>query len=155
MSISASQADTFFIDIDNDGVVDPDEALLTSGVFGNGGVSGALDVALSEAPTTPASTGPAEAPVASGDSYNAVGNTLLIVGTVAGAPGGPAVTVAGSVIANDVDTVGAPLVISAFDAVSANGGTVTMVTNGANQGSFSYLAAVGFTGIRQLHVYPA
>ena len=53
-------------------------------------------------------------------------------------------TVAGSVLVNDGNTVGASIVT--FDTTSANSGTVTMITSGANQGSFTYLPAVGYIG---------
>jgi hypothetical protein len=57
----------------------------------------------------------------------------------------PAAVVAGSVLANDTDPDAgpAPLTVSASDATSANGGTVTMLPNG----SFNYLPATGFTGV--------
>ncbi|MGC4016902.1 MAG: Ig-like domain-containing protein [Luteolibacter sp.] len=40
----------------------------------------------------------------------------------------------------------ADLTISAYDAASANGGTVSMVTTGANIGKFTYQPPAGFTG---------
>lgn len=39
------------------------------------------------------------------------------------------------------------LTITAFDATSANGGTVSMTTSGANIGKFTYTSAAGFTGV--------
>jgi len=38
------------------------------------------------------------------------------------------------------------ITIVAFDATSANGGTVTMVTSGADMGKFTYVSAAGYTG---------
>lgn len=81
-------------------------------------------------------------PTANPDAYLGVGNTELRVGT--GPAAHPAAVVAGSVLANDADADGpAALTVTAFDASSANGGTVTMLPNGA----FNFLPAVGFTGI--------
>jgi VCBS repeat-containing protein len=89
----------------------------------------------------------AAAPVANQDNYLGVGNTELRVGLPAGVF--PAAVVTGSVLDNDTDpdTPHAALVVSAFDATSANGGTVIM----APTGNFSYLPAVGFTGVDTFH----
>jgi VCBS repeat-containing protein len=82
-----------------------------------------------------------DTPTANPDSFAAIGNTELRVGT--GPAPHPAAVVSGSVLANDVDGDGpAPLVVTAFDATSANGGSVTMLPNG----TFNFLPAVGFTG---------
>ena len=54
--------------------------------------------------------------------------------------------VAGNVLSNDVEFLGDSFIISAFDATSANGGTVTMVTTGPDAGSFTYISDAGFTG---------
>jgi len=82
-------------------------------------------------------------PVANNDNYTGVGNTELRVGLGAGAT--PAALVAGSVLDNDTDadTPHGSLTITAFDAASVNGGTVSMAANG----TFTYLPAVGFTGV--------
>ena len=83
-----------------------------------------------------------DAPVATADSFSGVGNTELRVGT--GAAATPAVVISGSVLANDTDSDGpSPLTVSAYDAASISGGTVTMNSNG----TFNYLPAAGFTGI--------
>ena len=79
-------------------------------------------------------------PVANNDTYAGVGNTELRVGT--GPAAYPHASVSGSVLGNDTDPEATPLVVSAFDATSANGGTVSMNPNG----TFSYRPAVGFVG---------
>jgi large repetitive protein len=86
-------------------------------------------------------------PVANADNYTGVGNTELRVGLGAGAT--PAAIVSGSVLDNDTDadTPHSGLSVSAFDATSANGGTVSMASNG----TFSYLPAIGFTGVDSFH----
>ncbi len=52
--------------------------------------------------------------------------------------------IAYSVLANDAYSAGAA--ITAFDATSANGGTVSMTTSGAGAGRFTYNPPAGFTG---------
>jgi VCBS repeat-containing protein len=87
-------------------------------------------------------------PLAFDDSYDAVGNTLLEVGTVAGVSG-PHLSAAGSVLNNDMEFLGDSLAndVLTFDATSANGGTINMVTAvGADRGSFTYVSAAGFAG---------
>jgi VCBS repeat-containing protein len=81
-------------------------------------------------------------PTPASDAFSAVGNTELRVGT--GPAVHPALVVSGSVLANDTDPDGgpSPLVVSSFDATSANGGSVTMLPNG----TFNYLPPVGYTG---------
>ena len=64
MSIAGTQGDTPFIDLDNDGVVDPGETLLTSGAFSANGASGALTLPLSEPAAAPSPDTPSAAPVA-------------------------------------------------------------------------------------------
>jgi CSLREA domain-containing protein/uncharacterized repeat protein (TIGR01451 family) len=84
-------------------------------------------------------------PLAFDDAYTAIGNTLLEVGTVAGA-NAPKKTIAGNVLSNDTDFLGDTFTISAFQATSAQSGTVNMVTSGGNAGSFTYISAANFTG---------
>jgi large repetitive protein len=78
-------------------------------------------------------------PVASDDTFNTVGNTELRVGL--GSSLTPHVAVSGSVLDNDTDadTPHASLVVVAFDATSANGGTVTMTP----AGNFTYVPPAG------------
>ncbi|MGI9646046.1 MAG: beta strand repeat-containing protein, partial [Ilumatobacteraceae bacterium] len=73
------------------------------------------------------------------DNYDGIGNVLLEVGVP---PSGfPSVPVVGSVLDNDVGH--GVLTVTASDASSTNGGTVTM---GAD-GTFTYSPPPGFTGI--------
>src|ERR1019366_7156804 len=70
----------------------------------------------------------------------AVGNTVLQVG---GAPGGgPEVYLGGNALAGDVDPNGGSLQTTAGQIATANGGTVTMASNG----TFTYMPAPGFAG---------
>jgi hypothetical protein len=71
-----------------------------------------------------------DAPVANANGYNATRDTALVVNAASG------------VLANDTDADGTALSVSAFDAQSAQGGTVAMNPNG----SFTYTPPAGFTG---------
>ncbi len=78
-----------------------------------------------------------DAPAAVADSYAANGNTLL--------------TAATSVLANDsdVESASSTLVVSASDALSSRGGTVTMAMNG----TFTYLPPVGAVSVTDTFTY--
>jgi trimeric autotransporter adhesin len=77
-------------------------------------------------------------PIAVNDSYTSVGNV------------GITVPVEGGVLQNDINPISvATMTISAFDATSTNGGTVSMTTSGANLGAFTYSPAPGFNGSDQ------
>lgn len=71
-------------------------------------------------------------------------NGLPVIGVdpVLTVSGGGTVT-SGNVLANDTDPEGNPLTVSAFDATTVNGGTVTF---NAGTGQFTYTAAAGFSG---------
>ena len=74
-------------------------------------------------------------PLAKDDTYpeNLVGNVSINSSVISF-----------SVTANDVFLL--PVTITAFDATSANGGTVTMTTSGAGIGQFTYNPAAGYIG---------
>jgi hypothetical protein len=116
-------------------------------VISNSGTTDATGVEFADTldPNTTQVGGVNVSPLAFNDTYTAVANTQLRVGNPA-ALSGPAALVAGSVIANDVEFLGDSFIISAFDAASVQGGTVSMVTTGADRGSFSYVPGVGDTG---------
>jgi hypothetical protein len=78
-------------------------------------------------------------PVANADSYDAVGNTELVVGTSSTQPASLVVAV-GSVLANDTDPDGDPL--TATLGTSTAGAVVTVNSDG----TFRYLPPAGFTG---------
>ncbi len=76
--------------------------------------------------------------VANNDNYpeGVVGNVSVNSADVSG----------GAFSVTDNDEANNPLTITAFDATSANGGTVTMVTSGPNIGQFTYDPPLGFEG---------
>jgi hypothetical protein len=53
----------------------------------------------------------------------------------------------------DNDTIPGSATITAFDATSALGGTVTMTTSGPNIGRFTYNPPRGRTGADKLHLH--
>jgi hypothetical protein len=159
-TFTVNQTTVLTTDIDSDGQIDP-------GVNGNPGDTVTTTVTIANNSTTPT---PVDAtgvtfsetligmtivnqpgndvnvsPIAFNDSYTAIGNTLLEVGN-ATSQTGPQKSVAGHVTDNDTEFFGDTFTISAFDATSANGGTVTMITSGADMGSFTYVSAANFTG---------
>jgi VCBS repeat-containing protein len=80
-----------------------------------------------------------QAPVAQNQSYNAVGNTPLGVGTM---PTGPAVTQTGSVLNGDSDPdSGSPITLTG-NSQPAHGSVVM-----DSDGTFTYAPAAGFSGV--------
>ncbi|HLJ27705.1 MAG TPA: Ig-like domain-containing protein [Candidatus Angelobacter sp.] len=73
-------------------------------------------------------------PVAANDSYTATGNVEI------------SVPVGSGVLVNDFPGLNPTATITAFDAISANGGAVVITTAGANAGAFTYNPPPGFTG---------
>ena len=161
MAVTATQTTVLQNDVDNDGVIDPADIINpvpttgdtvrttvvitnasgpdATGVFfvenGDGHLNGMTQVGNINV-----------SPIAFNDSYSAIGNTLLEVGN-ATTQTGPQSSAAGSVIANDIEFFGDTYTISSpADSLSANGGTVHMITSGADMGSFYYVSAANFTG---------
>ncbi len=137
-------------DLDGDGIPNPGDKLHYALTVQNNAPSGVLTgmsfTDLLNDPNLALVAGSVNvSPLAIDDVFTAIGNTTLIVGTP-GAVTGPAKTQAGSATANDFEFLGDSFVVSSFQATSAQGGTVSVVTSGANIGSFSYLPATGFTG---------
>ncbi len=84
-------------------------------------------------------------PLAGDDAFTAIGNTTLVVGGAA--PATPAKVLAGNLFANDTEFANDlgtldTFTLLSFTATSANGGTVSVNTDG----SFTYLPAAGFAG---------
>lgn len=95
-------------------------------------------------------TGANDAPTASNFTFNGansgIGNTDLVVNDAtdgAPDPAGPQKTISGSLLSGASDTDGpGPLIVVAGTIATANGGSVTMQSDG----DFIYKPAVGFTG---------
>jgi uncharacterized repeat protein (TIGR01451 family) len=132
--ISASQTITLLVDNDGDGAIDPGDVVQFNVTIQNTGDTDATGVALNEAldgmTLVPGSL--AASAIAFDDSYTAAGNVTHTV---------PAGT---GLLANDVEIIGPEnFTVTAFDAASANGGTVSVNADG----SFSYTSASGFEGL--------
>ena len=149
MPITATRTTTFRpgvgSDQDGDGFVDIGDILRHTLVINNTATD-ATNVVVNDPLNGSTLTGTVNvSPLAFNDSFTAVGNTLLEVGN-ATMQTGPQSSVAGNILTNDVEFLGDTYTISAFDAVSANGGTVNVITTGPDAGSFTYISNDGFTG---------
>src|SRR6186713_6046 len=153
-TLTVTEAIVLLGDTDGDGVIDPGETVRISvHITNNSNGVGATDatglnfsqILNGMTLVNQAGNDVNVSPIAFNDTYSAVGNTLLEVGN-ATAQTGPQSSVAGHVTDNDLEFFGDTFTVSAFQATSAQGGTVTMVTSGADMGSFTYVSAVGFTG---------
>ncbi len=149
MPITATRTTTFRPgptgDQDGDGFVDIGDILRHTLVINNTATD-ATNVVVNDPLNGSTLTGNVNvSPLAFNDSFTAVGNTLLEVGN-ATMQTGPQSSVAGNILTNDVEFLGDTFTISAFDATSANGGTVNVITTGVDAGSFTYISNDGFTG---------
>src|SRR5688500_10427752 len=135
MAISATQTTVLIGDNDGDGFIDPLDVVLTTVTITNASGGNATNVQLNETLQGMTQTGDINvSPLAFNDSYTAIGNTLLEVGNVVG-PSGIQTSNGTRVTANDLEFFSDNFIISAFDAVTTGGGTVTMITSGADIGS--------------------
>jgi len=133
-------------DLNTDGVFQPGDTIRYTVTIANTGDVDLTGVTFADVEDLNTTLGSVNvSPLAINDTFTAVANTQLRVGNPA-ALSGPALPVAGSVIANDTEFLSDTFTISAFQATSTNGGTVNMVTTGGDRGSFSYVPAAGFTG---------
>ena len=147
-AVTVLNVDSLVNDLDNDGFADPGDRIhYNVTVSTTTTITGMTFQEIANDPNLTLVPGSINvSPLAIDDTFTAVANTQLRVGTPA-ALAGPAASVAGSVLANDIDFLGdTSFFISAFDATSVQGGTVSMVTSGANAGSFYYVPGAGDTG---------
>ncbi len=125
------------VDVDGDGRVDPGDRVRYTVTFTNTG-NNAVGVDLTDtvdANTTLDAATVSATPVARNDQYGWFGNVTL------SADGSPFPTL----LANDSDPDGDTVTVQSVTAVSAQGGTVTLVS--AATGEFSYVPPVGFKGV--------
>ncbi len=142
VGITATKRDSLLTDANNNGQVNPGDTIRYTLVVTNAGSTDATGVSISDTldPNTTLVGTVRVAPLAVNDSYTAIGNTYLAVGTTTPAPH---VTVAGSVFDNDSDFLGQPCcTLLSYDTTSAQGGSVIMFADG----TFLYLPPVGFGG---------
>lgn len=132
--ISATKIDQLLVDTNGNAMADSGDTLRYTVTITNAGDLDALGVAFSDALDANTMLVPGSintSPIAVDDEYPVLGNVQISIT----APG---------VLANDFDPdgVGPALVVSAFQNPSANGGDVTVNTNG----SFTYDPPAGFEG---------
>ena len=145
VNLIATMVDSLPVDADNDGKADPGDTIrYTVGITNTGDIA-ALGVVFSDTidPLTTLAGDINVAPIAVNDSFTgAVGNTRFVVSATPPA-GEPAVVTTGNVFTNDQEFLGdSSATLTAFDATSANGGTVALNPDG----TFTYLPPAGFTG---------
>lgn len=148
--LKVTRSASLFLDNDELGVVDPGDILLHTIVVSHdtGSNAPATNVVISDTfqNATIVSGTLNVSPIATNDSYTAVGNTLLLAGGAANPGSGPSVSISGKVTDNDSDTLagGAPdsFTVVASSGATSQGGSFTLNADG----SFSYVSAPGFTG---------
>ena len=134
VSITASKTDSILVDVDSDTNADPGDTLRYTIVVANSGSTDALNTLFTDVTDDTEVTvvgGSLRAtPIGTNDTYSVIGNTHITH---------PAGT---GVLANDLDPDGGTFTASCSTCTTANGGTVTLNTDG----SFTYNPPVGFTG---------
>jgi len=135
--MSATKTDALVVDVNGDGLANPGDTLEYTVTIQNSGSTDATNSQFSDTldnNTTLTQIGGQNfqsSPIARNDSYSTVGNVLLMV------------PVGSSVLNNDNDPDGTGgLTVVSFSPTSANGGNVSVATDG----SFSYNPAPGFSG---------
>ncbi|MFN7962486.1 MAG: Ig-like domain-containing protein [Thermoanaerobaculia bacterium] len=137
-ALAATKVDALTNDVDLDTRADPGDTLTYTITITNNG-SEAATVNLSDvvdANTTLVAGSTSSTPFARNDQYTGIGNVTL---SIDGSPGKP------GLLANDGDPDGDPISVTAIDATSAQGGTVTLVN--ASTGTFTYSPPSGFRGV--------
>ncbi len=142
--LTATRSSMVSIDVDGDGAADFGDTIRTTLVVTNtGAVEAATNVTVEDPNNGMTVTN--IAPIAVGDFFTAVGNTVLRVGGAANIGSGPSSIVTGNVLTNDFD-IGAGSNIFTLTAVtngtSSQGGTFNLNADG----SFNYVNQAGATG---------
>ena len=158
MALTATQTTTLTTDIDADAAYDPGETVTTTVTVTNtAGLGDATGVSFSEDLNGMTLVRGAlnVSPLALDDAFTTVGNTQLVVGGTA--PSSPAVTVSGSLFANDHEFANDLGVQDQFTLKSVAGvnfvsGSVTAATTGQGtvtvnaDGTFTYVPKAGYSG---------
>lgn len=133
-TLSASLEDEIVVDENNDSVANAGETIRYSLIVKNNGSTTLTGVTADLSIDDLADTVPGSinfAPIATDDSYVAIGNFPLVVNSNQGL-----------IVPNDSDPTNDPLFIDDFDSVSSQGGTVSVSTDG----SFIYESSPSFVG---------
>ncbi|HEY0150071.1 MAG TPA: Ig-like domain-containing protein [Allosphingosinicella sp.] len=142
-TVSAKRTTTLFKDADSDGVADFGDIVLTTLLIKNEGSEDATNVTISDPNSGLTITN--ISPLARGDFFTAVGNTVLRVGSAGNIGDGPSSQVAGNLLANDVDVgpnAGVFAITTVTNGTSAGGGKYNIFSDG----SFNYVNEAGDTG---------
>ncbi|MFZ5877989.1 MAG: beta strand repeat-containing protein, partial [Chloroflexota bacterium] len=140
VALSASMTDAIIGD-DGDGKADPGETIEYTVVINNSGSTDATGVEFDDNPDANTTFVPASlssSPVAVDDTY-----PEIVVGNVSV----NSALISYNVMSNDHQGLNHTATITAYDAVSAQGGTVSMTTSGAGKGQFTYDPPAGYTGV--------
>lgn len=132
--LTSTKADQLLIDGDSDSFADPGDTLRYTVTLTNSGDMDASTVSFSDTIDTNTTLVPGSvksSPIGRNDNYEALGNVSINVPALNG------------VLANDDDPDGGSLSVTAFDAVSANGGSVIV----ASDGGFIYNPPLGIEGL--------
>lgn len=137
--ITATKADVLLDDADSSGAASPGDTLEYTVIITNSGADAATGVAYNDdidSNTTLVPGSVTYSPIAVDDTYPE---------TILGNVSVDSALISYSVIAND--NLGNPAgTITAYDATTAQGGQVSMVTSGVNMGQFTYNPPPGFEG---------
>jgi uncharacterized repeat protein (TIGR01451 family) len=141
--ITASKTDQLLADVNMNGKADPGDTLMYTVTITNTGDADATNVMFSDtidANTTLVMGSVTTSPIAVNDTYQTIGNVNISVAAGQG------------VLANDINPNGPAnqLTITAFDATSTGGGTVSVNTT---DGSFTYNPAAGYRGPTDTFTY--
>jgi hypothetical protein len=154
--VTATKVDSFLVsgdDADSDGKADPGDKITYTVTISNA-VADATGVVFNDtvhAHTTYVTNSLNVSPLASNDSYDTIGNTLLEVGPVTSPSSRPKVTVTGDVFDNDTEFMSDTFTLKSLQAVNFVSGTVTATsTNGGTivmdgDGKFSFTPKEGST----------
>ena len=128
--IEAVKTDSLLVDNDGDGDADPGDTIRYVVVISNSGSVAATGVIFSDTIDAHTALSGTVSPLALDDTYTATGNVQIVIAS-------------DGLLENDVDPDGGPLVVSAFQHPSDNGGDVSVDVTGV----FTYNPAPGFEGI--------
>lgn len=142
VNITATKTSTLTVDVDGDFLFDPGDTIRYTITVANSGSTNATGVAFTDtidANTTLVGGSVAASPVAVNDTF-----PVTVLGNVS--INSANLTTPFSVVTNDYLGLNATATIAAFDATTANGGTISMTTSGAGMGQFTYDPPAGFEG---------
>lgn len=146
--LTVTRSTSFYSDQNEMGVYDPGDVVAIRILLTNSGDVPLTGVTLEDTTSGLTAIGGTMniSPLANNDSFTAVGNTVLRVGTANNIGSGPSSFVAGNLLTNDVSFAGdnAPAfqIVAVSGGTSAQGGTFNIFSDG----TFNYVNQAGDTG---------